>query len=63
LNHDGATGQAADCRLTAELIKAKVDSIVTAGRESAAAARQATSSLPVVMARAVISSGSDSARV
>jgi ABC-type uncharacterized transport system substrate-binding protein len=36
--------------LAAELVNAKVDIIVTAGSESAAAARQATSSLPIVTA-------------
>src|SRR5262245_43134085 len=36
--------------LAAELVKAKVDIIVTAGPETAAAVKQATSSIPVVMA-------------
>jgi ABC-type uncharacterized transport system substrate-binding protein len=45
---DGPSGRLRG--LAAELIKAKVDIIVTAGSEAAAAAKQATSSLPVVMA-------------
>ena len=36
--------------LAAELVNANVDIIVTAGSESAAAAKQATGSIPVVMA-------------
>src|SRR5262252_7400317 len=36
--------------LAAELIKAKVELIVTAGSEAALAAKQATSSIPIVMA-------------
>jgi len=36
--------------LAAQLVKAKVDIIVTAGTESAVAAKQATSSIPIVMA-------------
>jgi putative ABC transport system substrate-binding protein len=45
---DGPSGRLPG--LAAELVKAKVDIIVTAGSESAAAVKQATSSIPVVMA-------------
>ena len=36
--------------LAVQLVKTKVDIIVTAGTESAVAAKQATSSIPIVMA-------------
>ncbi len=45
---DGQKGRLS--AVAAELVKTKVDIIVTAGSESAAAAKQATSSIPVVMA-------------
>jgi putative ABC transport system substrate-binding protein len=45
---DGEQGRMAS--LAVQLVKAKVDIIVTAGTESAVAAKQATSSIPIVMA-------------
>lgn len=43
-------GASADLRLAEELVKAKVDVIVTIGTPAALAARGATSTIPIVMA-------------